>query len=525
MIQRRLYLYIVGAASLGMLLVGLSNLGTTAVDQVLGAGTLGSSARDAYAGFGAVTLVGLPVWAIHWGIAQRLSARQAGERASGLRRLYLYMVMGAIAVAAAIFIRRLLEAAFAAPRGLSTDGALVTRSAWVSLLLTAFWFYHFRVATMDRRAVGEEGASATLRRWYAYALLMLGLAFLLFGARSLLQQLWELFVDRQTTISAGGGIASALATTLTGLAVSTFHCRWTASPPIARDDRRSSLRATQGFLALALSVIMALVGASQLLYYALARALGVEHPGGVSSNLLVALASPGTAVIVFGFAWFWLRRQLAADAGEAEAQRQASVRRVYTHLVGFLALGTLAVGVAGLLWTLSDQVLTPVTGLSAGEWRDRTSLFITLAVVGTPMWITHWRAAPPAPERHTLSRRLYLYAALLASVLALLISAATLVYRLLGIILKTSSASSGAAVVDLGRAASVIVVAAAFGLYHWRVLRKDGAARPAPAPLPPADAEVEAFAIEVRGANEAELRRALGGLPPTATYTITRRPR
>ncbi|HYM50449.1 MAG TPA: DUF5671 domain-containing protein, partial [Candidatus Limnocylindrales bacterium] len=132
MIQRRLYLYIVSAASLGMVLVGLANLGATAITQGVGPVAPGFSARDAYAGFGAVTLVGLPVWAIHWGIAQRLSHRSLDERASVLRRLYLYAVTAAVAIAAAIFLRRFLESVLSALIGPSGDGALIARSLWVT---------------------------------------------------------------------------------------------------------------------------------------------------------------------------------------------------------------------------------------------------------------------------------------------------------------------------------------------------------------------------------------------------------
>ena len=76
--------------------------------------------------------------------------------------------------------------------------------------------------------------------------------------------------------------------------------------------------------------------------------------------------------------------------------------------------------------------------------------------------------------------------------------------------------------VDVGRATSVIAVAAALGLYHWRVLGRDGAARPAEAPdLPSRPA---AISIEVRGAAEEQVRRLLQGLPEGATYSIRRLP-
>src|SRR5438067_810353 len=209
MIQRRLYIYIVAAASFAMVLIGLINLGSTALNQLLNATPPYSNVRDAYAGFGAVILVGLPVWGIHWWLAQRFAARTADERASAIRRLYLYVVLAATGIALAIYLRRLIEDAAGVVLGSSSDGASITRA-------------------------------------------------------------------------------------------------------------------------------LALFGASQLLYYILARLLGIEHPGGVSTNILVALASPVATVIIFGLAWLWIQRQLAADAGGAEATRQAGVRHLYTNLVAFL---------------------------------------------------------------------------------------------------------------------------------------------------------------------------------------------
>jgi hypothetical protein len=421
-------------------------------------------------------------------------------------------------------LRRLIEDAVGFALGTSTDGASIVRALWAVLILAGFWLYHFRTAAVDRASAGESGTSATLRRWYAYGLLFLGLAFLLFGARNLLQQIWVLLVDRGQVITPGGLVPTALATMVTGLLIWGFHSQWTNRPPIAEDDQGSTLRAVEGFLALAGSVALALFGASQLLYYVLARLLGIEHPGGVSTSILVALASPVATVIVFGLAWLWIRQQLAVDAGQTEAARQAGVRHLYTHLVAFLALGTLAIGAAGLLWTISDQILNPLLDKPAGEWRDKISLFITLIVVGVPMWLTHWRQSPAPAERYTLSRRLYLYATLLGSVLAVLISGAILVYRLLALVLGTSDAGGGAPLIDMGRAFSVILVAAAIGLYHWRALRSDSAARPAtqiPSPLA-GEGQGGGLTITIKGATEQEIRKALANLPDGASFTIRR---
>jgi hypothetical protein len=144
------------------------------------------------------------------------------------------------------------------------------------------------------------------------------------------------------------------------------------------------------------------------------------------------------------------------------------------------------------------------------------------------MWFSHWRNSPELAERYTLSRRLYLYATLLGSVLAVLISGAIFVYRLLALVLGTSDAASGAPVIDMGHAMAVILVAAAIGLYHWRVLRSDGAARPAVASVSAVPSPVHAggqggdMVVTITGATEQQVRQVLSHLPEGANYTIQR---
>src|SRR5207237_10417013 len=110
------------------------------------------------------------------------------------------------------------------------------------------------------------------------------------------------------------------------------------------DDRLSTRPAIDGFISVAISIATALFGATQILYYALARAMGVSDPGGAGTNLLAALATPGSLLLVYGVAWFLVRRRLARDAGTQEADRQAGVRRLYTNLAGVISLGAWGYG-------------------------------------------------------------------------------------------------------------------------------------------------------------------------------------
>jgi hypothetical protein len=95
---------------------------------------------------------------------------------------------------------------------------------------------------------------------------------------------------------------------------------------------------------------------------------------------------------------------------------------------------------------------------------------------------------------------------------------------------------------DLGHYLAVIVVAAGVGIYHWRVLRADAAARPARAATQPAVTRPVAVASEakpkpqqvevlspharryslvVTDATDDDVHQALSSLPPQASYKLT----
>ena len=227
------------------------------------------------------------------------------------------------------------------------------------------------------------------------------------------------------------------------------------------------------------SIAAAVVAASQILYYVLARVLGVSNPGGVGTDILAGLAAPGSQAVVFGIAWSMLRRRLARDAGLAEASRQAAIRRLYTNLAALVSLTALGIGAGGVLWTLAEQLEAPIIGVKATDWKDPMSLWLTLLVVGACVWLAHWRQAPATPERQSLSRRLYVWAALLVSVLAVLGGGIGLLNAVLQQVFSAHPRLDNPDNLNFGRSLAVVLVAAVIGIYHWRVLRADAASRPA----------------------------------------------
>ena len=539
-ILRRLYLYVVSAAALGLLAVGLIFLGGTLLLFVFNDPSADSS-RASLAIFTAMTAVALPVWGVHFWFARRFAGRDPFERASAVRRLYLYWACLVASVSAmytlGFLITQLLQPFL---DNQPTIWLTASQLGWATFVLAVIFAFHFWIATGDRAAVGEEGASATLRRWYMYIALLVGLLAMLSGAATLLQLGWTKLItgslERYTYLSPAAGAV------LAGAVLWGFHARAIAMRHLS-DDRHSTLRTLEGFIAVGVSISIALVGASQILYYVLARVLGVGHPGGASGDVLAAAAGPGSYFLVYGVAWFLTQRRLTRDAGTQEADRQAGIRRLYTNLAALVSLVVWAIGAGGLLWTLAEQLEAPIIGVQAHDWRDPLSLWITLLVVGAAVWVAHWRPAPWAADRQSLSRKLYVWAALLGSILAVLGGGVGMLNSLLQQAFSSHPRLNTTDNLDFGHYLAVIVVAAGIGFYHWRVLRADAAARPArPAAAPvPAPATVgvaspartaapvaeslgphaHRYTLVVTDATDDDIHQALAELPPHASYKLT----
>src|SRR5947208_13444711 len=210
-----------------------------------------------------------------------------------------------------------------------------------------------------------------------YVALLVGLLTLLAGTAALLQTAWTKLApdspDRVFSLAGPAGLAVG------GGLLWAVHARVIALQHLS-EDRHSTLRALDGFIAVAVSIATALFGASQIFYYILARLLDVNNAGGTGTDLLAALGGPGSALLVYGIAWILISRRLARDAGMQEADRQAAIRRLYTNLASLISLATWAVGAAWLLATLADQAEAPIIGVTAPDWKDPVSLSVTLLI-------------------------------------------------------------------------------------------------------------------------------------------------
>ncbi len=117
---RRLYVYLLSGISLGALVIGVTML-LTVLFEALGLGNTGEvvfggedATRQQLTLASAVTAVSLPVWLIHWLVAER-SVRPdrptaSIERTSDVRGLYFALAMGALLLAMATGVASMLEA-------------------------------------------------------------------------------------------------------------------------------------------------------------------------------------------------------------------------------------------------------------------------------------------------------------------------------------------------------------------------------------------------------------------------------
>jgi len=541
--------YLVSAAALILLASGAVLLGGTILLFVFNDPSAETS-RGQLAYYTALIIAGLLVWTPAILYSQRLARDPPYERTSALRRLYLYWacLVGSVGAMVAINIS-LGQLLMPVLDNQVFDNQVfnnqvftyltAAQAGWAAIVLASVWGFHFWIAWRDRARAGEEGTSSTLRRWYMYVALLVGLLTMLAGIQQSLQLGWHRLVTDNA--SPGGFLSSAVALMISGAVLWGVNARVIAVKHIS-EDRHSTLRALEGFIAVAVSIGTALFGASQILYYALARALGVPNPGNAGSDVLAALAGPGSQLLVYGVAWVLISRRLARDAGTQEADRQAGIRRLYTNLAALISLAAWAWGAGSLLWTLFEQLEAPIIGVRAGsDWKDSISVSITLLVVGGAVWIAHWRHSPWAADRQSLSRKLYVWAALLGSVLAVLGGAVGMINAVLQQVFSANPRLDATSNLDFAHYLAVIVVAAGVGFYHFTVLRSDNSARPAKVPVakPSAQpamvsqsaplsvaaetvpADGHRYTLVVHDATEDDVHQALASLPPHASYKLT----
>lgn len=497
---RRLYLYLMSGVTLGVLAFGLRSVLVVAFDALgLDRGVVlpgPDSDRQQLSLAAALIGVGLPVWAIHWGLAQR-GLSQAGdqreeERGSTVRALYLTLVLGGLLAVGAGAASELLRGLFEGALGASPDfGRPDLAGGLATLVVTGLaWGYHVAIRRRDIGVGALTGAAAWLPRAYLYGAALGGLFGALAGIESLLTYVGRALLPTSSTVNElgydGYFAAGELAAILVGGSVWLGHW-WYAARLVGNADwRGQSERPARLRLAFFVSVI--LVSTFSVIRLAAAALTAVLQPAlGATSNLLGAeqagrdvARTAGVALLAavpWAIAWVLHRRALAGEAA-TDPGRVGTALRLDQHANALVALGFGGVGLGWLLGLLLDALLGG-DRTSSGFWRGELSTFLPMAVIGSAVWIWWWwriegrQRANRSEEAASAVRRSYLLIILAGSVITSLSSAALVLYRLFGSILGANLGGNPAG--ELSAPIGALVVAGAIALYHGQALRRDAA--------------------------------------------------
>lgn len=497
---KRLYVYGVMGAALVPLLWGL-----TSVLRLTGrwiAATVGSRdvvgaefALDELSLALALVIVAVPVWLIHAWLAQRPlagSAQQAlDERASPARATYFFLVLTIAGGVALLQLYASLQELFRA--ALTDERTWGVAGAVAGLVVTgAAWLGHLMWRRADLRAAPARLADDWLTRAYLYSglfILALLLAFWMgsavvviareiIGASPFWEPWQEAFVG-----PAAGTVGAAL-----GWSAQWFIGRrlLRADPPLGAAHRASRTR-TGYFLAVVFVAAAVVLGSLVTsLQHVFAEILGVWRPF-ERSSLAEDVLGPLVLGAPFAIAWWWHWRQGTREAlAWGGRKRHTAVRRSGLYVLAFVGLGGLAIGAA---WGLGSLLsLIDASDAAAREtvlWEDTTPALAAI-IFGLALWAPVWRtvrrdfASAPVTVAASLPRRAYLLLVSGLAVVALMLSLALFVYRLMQTLLDTGESSS-----ETWPVAAAVVAAIVLAAHLWR-LRLDAlllAEQPSPVPV------------------------------------------
>ena len=473
---RRLYFYAAALVSLEVVIWGVIGL----VRTIFNPGDLGRPV-NLLAGSLSLTLVGLPVFLIHWWAAQREALRDPEERSARLRTVFFYGVLGGTLVPAlqnalAIANRLTLLALNLQYTPLVGRGQTWSDNLIAIVINLGAAAYFFTILRSDWASDPPGNSLVEVRRLYRYLWVLYGLGITVLGAQQVLRFIF--FTSSSMAGSVGYMLADGLALLLAGAPL------WVYTWQIVEDTLGPAWRA--GFPAANGGSVPAGVGRGWRrahLYrggFERGAAPGFRRaaqPVAGTANgrhLHFNRRSNGRGV---GILWPPPAGRPAADSRTAAPGRAAPVVCLYP--VCFWPGGH-------FLWSTADPfsgghyLLTSSQALWGAAMRTQISSALAALAVGLPLWWLTWRPmeaesrgmdATGDHARRSVVRKAYLYLALFSSVIGVMASGGQVIYLVFSQILGAPPAALLARVLDQ------LELLALFGVwlyYHLRVLRRDG---------------------------------------------------
>ena len=473
---RRLYFYTISFVALMMAAFGVAMVLEQILEALLGPDVVSPSVDLLVWGMTS-TVVGVPLWVLHWWLIQRYVNDIPVERRSVIRKLYVY---GVLVVAVAGFLHALVGLVQWLFRSQPFD-----EFGWSAVIVWAgVWTFHWRLESSEGQPTAEI---LSIRRLYLYlvslgTLVMTSVGFGIVVATILIEG-YESLVSVPVLLPAEGGLwqvslRNALAVGLVGGAGWGVHWLY-----FAREDYTSTLRQVYLYIFTILAgVVAVLVSAGIVLNGVFTWLLGAPGDDTAAAHFR-SLPGPLTSVFIgvamWAYHWTVVRREAAVSLRESEG-----ARRAYAYILAALGLGALVVAI-GVVVNTGLTVLTERSAeLLVGDdlWREPLALLITLGLLGGPLWGYYWRtiqgsvSSGGAEERNSPARHIYIFAVLGVGMLALLGSVSVLLF--FGLRDLLTEGLSMETLRDARPAISIIVPGAIFLPYHWMTYQRDRQAEP-----------------------------------------------
>jgi hypothetical protein len=508
---KRLYYYGLSFIALGVSVPGLILLIDFLIDSLIGPSAL-SRGQDQLALGLALTIVGTPVWFLHWRLALNSVQKFPAEAQAFSRQVYIYLVLG---LTAALFSFGLVSFL----RWLLGSGDFNGFNIAFPLVWAGIWGYHWNVQDLDfqRTQIG-----ATVRRLYVYTTSLYGLVMLAVGVAIVIwQPLKEAYAALFTTqllLSGNVGFWASLwtDTTRTGVAILVVGggLWWWHWHRAAKGDTDSTLRQVYLYLFAVLGGAATVVFTLDMVLFDVLQWI-IGQPGSAAAAAhfrdlpgMFAALVPGAAL--WGYHWAQVQQNSLLSAEKWQA-----ARRVYRYLVAALGLVTLSVGLV-MVFLVAMGMLMPQAGsqlLDAQWWRNPLVLGITLLAVGVPLWSYYWFgvqrqvATGLIEERTAQSRRVFIYGVFGVATLLVLGNLSALLFMFLRDLLEADLSLQ--LLQDARWSIGTLLMAGAISAYHWLILQEDRRGMPAREETPASQVPVSKDLIAVAPDTAQDLLQSL----------------
>ena len=473
---RRLYLYAIAFISLMVITWGLIGLARSAFagDQI-------GDDVTRLAGALALIFVGIPVFLLHWWLAQRSANQDEEERFSYIRAVFLYGALLATLIPIIQNSTALVNRIFFTLFNLA-DNRMIFGSdqVWSDNLIAMLMngliaAYLFSVLRKDWAAEPIGTAYAETRRLYRFIWMLYGFAMLVGGVQQTLLYVFDAL--ESAAIASQSILANGLTLILVGTPIWIISWRILQKAVEEQAEQESLLRAVILFMVNLISMVVTLFAGGVLLNILIQIILGERL---TFAGLMGELRDPISVFIPFGIAWAYFRRIRQQDLSAIEVIRQQRnrVQELYEYLAAFLGLIAFFIALQQLaFFTTNMLVEQPIW---TNIYRERLSTALTVLLIGLPLWLSNWRKANRHAKQErdeanhferSLIRRIYLYLVLFISVIGVMISAGVLIFEVLQAILGDPDEDLLQTVLEL---VSLLILFSLVIGYHAQILRSDG---------------------------------------------------